>query len=124
MVYEKCAAALRFFGDGFLGLALGAHKKNIPALRGKFPDEAARFAEHFQRFLKIDNVNAVSFPENVLLHFRIPASRLVTEMNSGLQQLFHSNFYCQVSSFKDCCLRSRAKSSRERTAFLPAPCRP
>jgi hypothetical protein len=74
--------------------------------------------------LKIDNVNAIAFPENVLLHFRIPASGLVTEVNSGLQQFFHGNFYCQVSSFKDCCLRSRAKMlSRKNSLFagsLPA----
>jgi len=67
-------------------------------LSGKFAHEAARFAEHFEGFLKIDNVNAVAFAENVLLHFRVPAPRLVTEVNSGLQQLFHRNFYCQVSS--------------------------
>src|SRR6202035_1673102 len=124
VVHEKCAAALGLFGGRFLGLALGAHKKNVSALRGKFANEAARFAEHFQRLLQIDNVNAVAFPEDVLLHFRIPASCLVTEVNSGLQQLFHSNFYCQVSSFKDCCLRSRAKTlSRKNSLFagsLPA----
>jgi hypothetical protein len=28
-------------------------------------------------------------PENVLLHLRVPALRLVAEMNSSLQQLFH-----------------------------------
>src|ERR1700730_16425413 len=124
VVHEKCAAALRLFGDRFLGLALSAHKKNVPSLRGKFTNEATGFAEHFQRLLKIDNVNAVAFPENILLHFRIPASCLVTEVNSGLQQLFHGNFYCQVSSFKDCCLRSRAKMlSRKNSLFagsLPA----
>jgi hypothetical protein len=85
VVHEKRTAALRFFGDRFLGLPLGAHKKNVSTLPGEFAHEAARFAEHLEGFLKIDNVDAVAFAENVLLHFRVPATRLVTEVNSGLQ---------------------------------------
>jgi hypothetical protein len=50
----------------------------------------------------------------------------VAKVNSGLQQLFHRNFNCQVSSFKDSCLRQRIELSakRCRAAFLPAACRP
>src|SRR5258708_26632251 len=52
-------------------------------------------------------MDAVAFPENVLLHFGVPAARLVAKVDSGLQQLLHGNFNCQVSSFKDSCLRQR-----------------
>jgi len=66
-------------------------------------DEHKRAIEEMEKVThaetkKIDNVDAVAFSENVLLHLRVPAPRLVTEMDSGLQQLFHRNFYCQVSS--------------------------
>ncbi len=98
VVHKERPAAFRLFGDRFLGLPLGAHKQYGSTLRGEFAHEAARFAEHLEGFLQVDNVDAVAFTENVLLHLRVPASRLVTEVNSGLQQLFHRNFYCQVTS--------------------------
>jgi len=91
-------AALGLFGDGFLGLALGADKQNGSALPGDVADEAAGFAEHFQGFLQVNDMNAVALPENVFLHFGVPAARLVAEMNAGLQQLLHGNFYCHYSS--------------------------
>src|SRR4029077_15800978 len=79
VIYEELAALLGLFGDRFLRLALGADKQNALARGGNFADEAARFAEHLQRFLKIDNVNAVALAEDVFLHLRIPTPGLVTE---------------------------------------------
>ena len=70
-----------------------------------FAHVAARFAEHLQSFLQIDDVDSVAFAENVFLHLRIPAARLVAEVNSGLQKFFHRNFDSQVTSSLDCCLR-------------------
>ena len=98
MVHKERSAFFRFFRDGFLGLALGADKQNCFPLAGKIADEAARFAEHFEGFLQVNNVNPVALAKNVFFHFRIPAPRLVTEVDSGLQQLFHRNFYCHYSS--------------------------
>ena len=98
VIYKKSAAALGLFGDCFLGLTLGAHKQNASALRGDVSNEAAGFAKHFESFLKVNDVDAVAFPENIFLHFRVPAACLVTEVDSGLQQFFHRNFYCQVPS--------------------------
>ena len=98
VIHVEHAAALGFFLDGFLSLALGAQKQDDFALRGLFGNVARSFAEHFQGLLKIDNVNAVAFAENVFLHLRIPAPRLVAEVNSGLQKLFHRNFDSQSSS--------------------------
>jgi len=113
VVHEECTALLGFFRHGFLRLPFGAHKQDRSAVRRNFAHEAARFAEHLECLLKIDNVNAVAFPENILLHFRVPAARLVAKVNSGLQQLLHRNFNCQVSSFKDSCLRQRIEVTRE-----------
>jgi hypothetical protein len=47
------------------------------------------FTEQLHRLAEIDDVNTVSFAEDVLLHLRIPALRLVAEMNPGLQQILH-----------------------------------
>jgi hypothetical protein len=41
--------------------------------------------------LQIDNVNAVALAKDVLFHLWVPAPYLVTEVNTGLQQLFHGN---------------------------------
>ena len=86
VVHVEHSAALRFFGDGFLRLALGAEEQNALALARLLGDVARRFAEHFQGLLQIDDVNPVALAENVFLHLRIPAPRLVAEVNSGLQQ--------------------------------------
>src|SRR6266478_7797869 len=107
MIHKERAALLGFLGDSFLRLPLGAHEQHGSAMRRNFAYEFARFAEHLQSLLQIDDVDAVAFPENVLLHLGVPATRLVAKVDSGLQQLLHGNFNCQVSSFKDSCLRQR-----------------
>ena len=98
MVHVEHPAALRFFGDGFLRLTLGAEEKNALALRRLLRDVTSRLAEKFQGFLKVNDVDSVALAENIFLHFRIPAPGLVAEVNSRLQQLFHRNFDCQIAS--------------------------
>ena len=39
----------------------------------------------FNRLLKVDNVDAVTFSEQKPLHFRIPTVGLVSEMDAGFQ---------------------------------------
>src|SRR5207247_5709119 len=84
-----------------LGLALCADKED--GLTAVFGDhvghELDRLAKHLLGFLQIDNVDAVSLAENVLLHFRVPTANLVAEMHAGLQQLFHRNRYKTTFSF-------------------------
>src|SRR5713101_3511987 len=113
MIHEERAALLGFFSHSLLRLPLGAHEQYGSAVRRNFAYEFARFAEHLQSLLQIDDMDAVAFPENVLLHFGVPAARLVAKVHSGLQQLLHGNFNCQVSSFKDSCLRQRIVLPRD-----------
>ena len=130
MVHEERSALFRLFRNSFLGLALGADKQNSFALPGKIAHEAARFAEHLQGFLQVNNVNPVALAKNIFLHLWIPAPRLVTEVNSGLQQLFHCNFYCHYSSLLNSCLPGLRSGGFPPLAFLtqnsllPASCRP
>jgi hypothetical protein len=62
----------------------------------------------------------------------------VAKMDAGLQQLFHRNFNCQLSSSGDRCFPAPAAAFRKRTGAehpipagsnwnrtrMPAPCRP
>jgi len=48
--------------------------------------------------LQVNDVNSVTLPVDVLLHLRVPAARLVAEVNSSLQEFFHRNIR-QLSSF-------------------------
>ena len=107
MINEKRTAALRLFGDRFLCLALRANKQNGLALPRHVAHKAACLAEHLQSLLQINNVNAVALAENVLLHLRVPTTRLVTEMNAGLQKFLHCNFNCHLSSLLDSCFSRR-----------------
>jgi hypothetical protein len=82
-------AAAGFLGDGFLRLALRAHKEHVLALGCHFTNEPRRVLEHLQGLLQVDNVNSVSFAEDVFFHLRIPALGLVPEVNAGFEQFFH-----------------------------------
>ena len=94
VVHVEHAAALRLFGDGFLRLALGAQEKNSFALAGQLGDVTSRVAKHLQGLLQVNDVDSIALAENVFLHLRVPTPRLVAEVNSSLQQLFHRNFNC------------------------------
>src|ERR1700675_1010889 len=109
MIDEKHSAALRFLGNRFLCLALRSEKKNASALSGLLGNVARRLTKHLQGFLQVNNVDSVAFAEDVLLHLRAAAPRLVAEVNAGLQKLLHRNFDSQITP------------SRERDAYSPVP---
>ncbi len=81
-VDEIHLTALGFGGNCFLGLALGAHEQHGLAFRGGLGNEAGGVLEHLQSFLKVNDVDAVAFAEDILSHLRIPAPGLVPEMNA------------------------------------------
>ena len=58
-------------------------------MRGHFTDKTGGVLEELQRFLEIDDVNAVAFPEDVLLHLGIPTLGLVPEVYACFEQFFH-----------------------------------
>ena len=89
LVHEEHAAALRFLGDDVLGLALGADEQDRAAFGGEAGDELLGLAEQLHRLAQVDDVDAVPFAEDVFLHLRVPALRLVAEVNPRLQQILH-----------------------------------
>jgi len=60
-------------------------KQDDFALRGEIRNELGGFFEKTECLLKIDDVDAVPFPIDVLLHLGIPTFGLVAEVNAGLQ---------------------------------------
>ena len=82
-------ATLRLFPDGIAGLFLGSNEQNLAAVLRHVADEHVSFIQLFDGFLQVDDVNAVSFGENVRSHFRIPSSGLVTKVYASFQKLFH-----------------------------------
>ena len=88
---EKLAAAARLFRHRFLGLTLGTDEKQSAAGGTEVEDELGGFAEAPQRLLEIDDVDAVSLAEDVAPHLRVPPPSLVTEMDTRLEHLAHTD---------------------------------
>src|SRR6185312_9054686 len=80
-------------GDGLLGLPLGAHEENALALRRELLNERGHLVEELESLLQVNDVDAVALAEDVLLHLRVPTPGLVPEVDSGLQQFLHRDFY-------------------------------
>src|SRR6185295_6458169 len=95
LVDMEHAAALRLFGDHVLRLSLGADEKDRAAFGREAAHEFFGVAEQLHRLAEVDDVDAVSFAEDVLLHLRVPALRLVAEVNSRLQEILHRD-RCQA----------------------------
>ena len=83
------AAALCFGLDRILSLLLCSDKKNSLIIHRDITDEIIRFFYFFDCLLKIDDVNPVSLCEDEFLHFGIPSAGLMSEMNTGFQELLH-----------------------------------
>ena len=49
--------------------------------------------EHRHRLLQIENMDTVADAKNIGTHFRVPAARLMSEMNAGFQQLAHGELW-------------------------------
>src|SRR5208337_1828548 len=91
MVDVVHGAAGGFLGYGLLRLTLRAHKQHRLPLARKIGKELGRLLKELQCLLQVDDVDPVAFPVDVLLHLRVPAARLVAEVNSSLQEFLHRN---------------------------------
>ena len=68
------------------GGKLGVDLMTIHSVGGK---AMIRFLDFFNGFLKVDDVDSVSFGEDIRSHFRVPAAGLVTKVYTSFKQLFH-----------------------------------
>ena len=89
LIYIEHTAALRLNLDGVLSLFLGSYKQDDSALCGDVEYRVIGLVNLAYGFLQVDDVDTVSLGIDVGSHFRVPSSRLMSEVNTGFQQLLH-----------------------------------
>ena len=70
--------------DDILGLFLRPDKEDVVVAVGNIADELEGLFEMFDCFLQVDDINPVALAKNILLHLRVPALRLMAEMDPSL----------------------------------------
>src|SRR5215475_6707205 len=97
LVDVELIAAKRLLFDRILGLTFRSDKKHglVGALTRHVLEELHCLFKHPLSFLQIDDVNAVAFPKNILLHFRVPTTNLMPEVDSRFEQFLHCDS-CQT----------------------------
>ena len=83
-------AAVGPFLDRVAGLLLGADEEHRAAAAGELAGEAARVLQQRLGLQQVDDVDPVQLAEDEAAHVRVPATRLVAEVDSGLEQLFEA----------------------------------
>jgi hypothetical protein len=89
LVDERHRRALRFLGDDLARLPLGADEQDRALVRRQLADVLHRVVVLLERALEVDDVDLVAVAEDVLGHLRVPVTRLVAEVHTGLQHLAH-----------------------------------
>ncbi len=115
LVHVETATTRCFFGDGVLGLALGAHEQHNLSLHCQVLHKLRCLFEHLQSFLQVNNVNPVALSEDVFLHPGIPTLGLMPEVNSRFEQLLHGDISQLTSSL------SLHQELRSLPIAIPAP---
>jgi len=77
------------FINCLLGLFLRSDEEDNLPFGDDIANELVGFFEELDGLLKINDVNPISRPEDIGLHFGVPAFCLMAEMDSSLQQFFH-----------------------------------
>src|SRR5690606_27435406 len=77
---------------GFRRGTLGTYEQYLAFLGSYGADEVHSIVKHRNGFFQVDDVNLAAGTEDVGLHFRVPVTSLVTEVNAGLQHVAHRNF--------------------------------
>ena len=83
------AATLGVAAHRILGLLLGAHEQDGAAIGDEIAHEAVRGLDASERLLEIDDVDAVALTVDEALHLGVPASGLMSEVDTCLEQLAH-----------------------------------
>ncbi len=81
----------RLFLDRILGLFFGTDKQDLITAGNSVLNKLIGGFEIAYSFLQVNNVDAVTGPKDVGLHFRVPALGLMTKMNAGFKHLFHGD---------------------------------
>ena len=88
VVHSRCFRGL--FHD-LLRLALRPDEENASAVHHRILQEVARIGDLVNGFRKINDGNSVFGTVHELFHLGVPAFRLMSEMTSGFEQIFHGD---------------------------------
>jgi len=83
--------ALRLVLDGVLRLLLRADEEDGAAALRDVAQELPRLVEPLRGLREIDDVDAAALGEDEAAHLRVPAARLVAEVDARLQQVAHGD---------------------------------
>jgi hypothetical protein len=90
LVHIRHLAAVGPLLDGVSCLLFRAHEQDGAALCGNVCGEAASLGQEVLGLEQVDNVDSLVLPVDVGAHARVPAARLVAEMQTGLKELSDS----------------------------------
>ena len=96
MVYVRHASCLRALLDRITCLLLSANKQDSPAAQSYLGRELLGSCKQSFRLKQIDEVDPTAIAVNKAAHLRVPATRLVAEVNASLQKLSQSNMSHQI----------------------------
>ena len=99
MVDIRHTGPLGLLTDDFGGGPLGADEQDLPALAGEFGHGLQRRVERGQGLFKVDDVDLVADAEDIRLHFGVPITGLMPEMNSCLEHFFNACSHAVSSVF-------------------------
>src|SRR5581483_4991496 len=91
VVDVRHADPLRLSLDRVLRLLLRADEEDGAAALGDVAQELLRLVEALRGLREVDDVDAAALGEDEAAHLRVPAPRLVAEVDSGLQQVAHGD---------------------------------
>jgi hypothetical protein len=123
VVHVRHAGPLGLLLDRVLGLLLRADEQHGAATLAEVAGEALRLLEAFERLLQIDDVDAAALAEDETPHLRVPAARLVAEMDSGLQELSHADCHLGSSLVVACGSPAGVRWNRRSEPPAPPPAR-
>ncbi|CAB4700097.1 unannotated protein [freshwater metagenome] len=80
--------------DWILSLLLSADKQHGSSVGDKVTDKGVRLFDTTQGLMQVDQVDTTAITVDESLHLGIPTAGLMAEMNSGIQELLHSDYWC------------------------------
>jgi len=83
------ATGNRSFLNGLLGLPFASDEKHLSFLSCNIRQKIGRHLQLFYGFGKVNDVDRIPLLEDERLHLWIPSLRLVSKMNSRLQEFRH-----------------------------------
>jgi hypothetical protein len=89
MVHVILCATLGSLGDRLCSLTLGANEENAATLCNRVANLDECLVQQRDRLGQVHDVDAGTVAIDELLHLRVPAVGLVTEVDASLKQLTH-----------------------------------